>query len=69
MKSRKRNLNNCIEMLTFIWLKWLKNYLEIINESNSSEQKKIATIRCERIQKFRRELITEINSIFQEKII
>lgn len=55
-------------MLTFIWLRWVKNYLIIVNESKSSEERKIATIRCERIQKFRRDLISEINSIFEQKI-
>jgi len=65
---KKRNINNYIEILTYIWLKWINNH-ELANDVNTSlEKRKLSGARCEKLQRIRQRIIININELFDEKI-
>lgn len=68
IKNKKRKLNNYIEILTYIWLKWIDNHT-ISNDINYSiKKRRYAGERCEKLQRIRQRIIVEINKNFNEKI-
>lgn len=65
---KKRSLNLCVELLTYVWIKWIINY-EKSNDSNLNiKERRKSADRCEKIQKIRYKIIKQINDIFEDKI-
>lgn len=62
--KKKRTINNYVEILTYIWLKWIKNHQNCNNVNLSYKERRKAGQRCELIQKIRQTIITKINKEF-----
>jgi len=68
MGKRKRNLNDCITLLTYIWIKWMDNREKADNDLIDVKIRKNSAIRCEKFQYFRRVLIENIDQIIVNKL-
>jgi hypothetical protein len=68
MGKKKRNLSDCITLLTHIWIKWMDNREKADNNLIAIEIRKNSAIRCENAQYFRRLLIENIDQLILEQI-
>lgn len=68
MDKRKRNLNDCITLLIYIWIKWVDNREKADNNLIDVKIRKDSAIRCEKAQYFRRALIENVDQIIINKL-
>lgn len=59
--SKKRNLNRCVQILTYLWLKWIVNYEKSNDSSLDMKQRRSCAERCEKMQRIRYKVISEID--------
>ena len=65
--KNNRNFSTYVELLTFLWLRWINNHELSNNDSLSYSKRRKAGIRCENIQKIREKTIKEFN-IYLDKL-
>mgnify|MGYP003131032450 FL=1 len=66
--KNKRNFSTYVEILTFLWIRWINNH-ELSNNVNLSfTKRKQSGIRCENIQKIRQLTIKEFNSYLDQNL-
>lgn len=66
--NRNRTIDTYIELLTFIWLKWVDNFQKSKNFTYNISDRRKSAERCEKLQRLRYRLITKINKDFEEKL-
>lgn len=65
---KKKEISDLINLLTYIWIKWIDNH-EISNDSTKSYSiRRKAGERCEKLQSLRQEIIKRINIEFEMKL-
>lgn len=67
-KKKKRGLDQLVDILIRIWIKWVEND-NLCRFSNSSyDVKRKAAERCEKLQNLRRRVILEIDFHFDNNL-
>lgn len=59
-------ISNYVEQLTSLWLLWMENHNISNDPSKSFEDRKLAGLECEKIQKKRQQIILDIDKLFDE---
>lgn len=65
---RKREISDYVNILTYIWIKWIDNHLKSNDVSLSLKERRSCGERCEKLQRIRQKTIQEINKTFDKKI-
>lgn len=65
--KKDRTLEKSIELLVWVWLKWVENNEKTRIETISLEERVNAAKKCEKLQIWRRILIFEIDNFFDLK--
>lgn len=64
---KKRKISDYVNILTFIWIKWIDNHLKSNDLSLSLKERRSCGERCEKLQRIRQKTIQEINNTFNKK--
>lgn len=63
-----RSLSRYIEILTYLWLKWITNHEKANNPYLSMKIRRSSAVRCEKMQRLRYRIISDINIVFDNEI-
>jgi hypothetical protein len=64
---KKKEISDLINLLTYIWIKWIDNHIVSNDTTKSYLIRRKAGERCERLQSLRQETIKRINKEFEIK--
>lgn len=65
---REREISDYVNILTYIWVKWIDNHLKSNDTLLTLKERRICGERCEKLQRIRQNAIQEINQTFDKKL-
>lgn len=67
-KNKIREISDYVNLLTYIWIKWIDNHNKSNNKNFSFKERRLSGERCEKLQRIRQRIIQLINKNFEDKL-